>query len=415
MAEGVEVLRIGWVGLGHLGAPCAMALAKHGGHEVAGYDVKEPTVPAYEVGVDELDPDAITLAGSSADVVAASDVVFVAVQTPHAPAYGGETPTPTQRRDFEYGYLLAACRAVCDAANQQRKPITLAVVSTVLPGTCNRLIRPLLGDYVRLVYNPYFIAMGSTVADFLNPEFVLAGTDGPHDADVLRDVYEPLHDRPLFVASVESAELIKVAYNTVISTKVVIGNTFMEICEKTGADCDQVIDALTLATDRVTSAKYLRGGMGDGGACHPRDLIAMSWLAQRLDLSYDLLGGIAHAREAQTAWLADLAQQWAEQTGLDVCILGTAYKPGVPLQQGSCALLLRHILKTRQVGRIVWTYDPHANPVRLPPGQRYVYVIGCKHREFVDYEFMAGSVVLDPHGYIPDRPGVTVIRIGRKH
>lgn len=417
-------MRIGWVGLGRLGYVSALTLAKHGGHQVVGYDIQPPQMPTYEAGADELDPSMLNIAGTVAEVVAASDVVFCAVQTPHAPAYGGETPAPAERRDFEYGYLVTACRAICDAANQQAKPITLAVVSTVLPGTCSRLIRPMLGQYVTLVYQPSFIALSTTIADLLNPEFVLVGADTPDGIDTIRRVYETLHDRPVHGTTVETAELVKVAYNVIISTKVVIGNTLMEICHKTGADSDAIVDALSLATDRVISPAYLRGGMGDGGACHPRDLIAMSWLAERLDLSFDLLGQIAHAREAQTGWLADLTLGWADQTGLDICVLGTAYKPGVPLEHGSPALLLRHLLEQRlPAGRYVTTWDPFVDG-DIPPGlfdDPHVYVIGCKHRQFADYRFQPGSVVIDPHGYIADRHpllggrhGVTVIRVGRK-
>ena len=78
-----------------------------------------------------------------------------------------------------------------------------------------------------------------------------------------------VHESPVVVTSIDTAEAVKVFYNTVISAKIVIGNTIMEVCHKTGADCDAVIDALSLATDRVVSAKYLRGGMGDGGAMSP--------------------------------------------------------------------------------------------------------------------------------------------------
>lgn len=411
-------MRVGWVGLGRLGYPCALTLAKYGGHTVTGYDPRPPKLPAYEAGADQLDETAITLARSAADVVAASDVVFVAVQTPHAPAYGGETPAPAERRDFEYGYLVNAVRDVFAACRTQNRTVTVVVVSTVLPGTTNRLLRPMRPPNARLVYSPLFIAMGTTVADFLAPEFVLAGADDPADVEPVKQVYAALHNRPVVETTIETAELVKVAYNTIISAKVVAGNALMEICEKTGADCDQVVDALALATDRVISPKYLRGGMGDGGQCHPRDLIAMSWLAERLDLSYDLLGEMARAREAQTGWLADLTVRWAEQTGLDVCVLGTAYKPGVPLQQGSPALLLADLLEDRVPGRMVALHDPYADPEpghaeRLMADPR-VFVVGCKHPEFAGYGFPAGSVVLDPHGYIPDRPGVTVIRIGRK-
>lgn len=423
---------VGWLGLGRLGLPCALALQHHGGHDVLGYDIAKDRVETIlaeggdhgEVGLGELIARGpLKLAESIADVVAHADVVFVAVQTPHAPAYGGEAPMPYDRRDFEYGYLTQAVRDVCNQAFYLKRQITLVVVSTVLPGTCNKHLRGLLNKYVTLVFSPLFIAMGTTIADYLTPEFVLMGADKPEDLAPVVEVYEQLHERPAFKTSIESAELIKVAYNTVISAKVVIGNTLMEICEKTGADCDQVIDALSLATDRVISPKYLRGGMGDGGACHPRDLIAMSWLAQRLELSYDLLGQMAYAREAQSDWLADLAERWADQTGLPILILGEAYKPESALTYGSPARLLAHQLRAR--GRDISAYDPHVELAESGPTvedgityaplhQAQVFLVGCKHDAFAKYLFPLGSVVIDPHGYIPDQPGVTVIRIGRK-
>jgi UDPglucose 6-dehydrogenase len=418
---------VGFCGLGKLGFVCALTLAKHGGHDVIGYDpstrpgeiLRGEAPPPQEEGIEALLAGAdLTLASSPAQVVAATDgVVFVAVQTPHSPAYGGEQPMPEEPRDFEYQHLVQAVRDLCRAAADQAKPITIAVISTCLPGTMNRLIRPLLNEWTTLVYTPAFIAMGTTIADYLNPEFVLLGADDSRHVQPVLDIHATVHDRPAQIMGIESAELTKVAYNVVISTKIIVANALMEICHKTGADCDDVADALAAATDRVVSAKYMRGGMGDGGHCHPRDLIAMSWLAQRLDLSTDVLGYMARAREAQSGWLADLVQQWTEQTGLDVMILGKAYKPGSDLTGGSPALLLAHQLKQRGV-----TFDhrdPHTDPHPrgvddLPNRQRRVFVIATRHPVFLNYRFPPGSVVIDPHGYMPDQSGVTTIRVGRK-
>lgn len=416
-------MKVGWIGLGKLGLPCALVLADSDSHEVVGYDVSGlpqqilsgEVPPMQEQGIGKLlKIRNLRIVDSVAVVVQSADVIFVAVQTPHAPAYGGEEPMPDDRRDFEYAYLVQACRDVCQAAAKQRKAVTLVVVSTVLPGTTGRLVRPLLNRYVRLIYSPQFIAMGTTIRDFLNPEFVICGVDDEKDALVLEKVFIPLHgDNKLFVTSIETAEAIKVFYNVFISTKIVFANTVMEVCHKTGADCDQVHEALSRATERVISPKYLKGGMGDGGACHPRDLIAMSWLAQRLDLSHDMLGQMVTAREAQTRWLADLVRSYHEQTGLSVIILGKAYKPGSDLTSGSPALLLAYYLK--DVTRLQ-QWDPHVDTdtlwqVRDPA----VFVIAAQHPEFYDgMDFPQGSVVIDPFGECKDRPGVTVIRVGRK-
>jgi UDPglucose 6-dehydrogenase len=213
--------------------------------------------------------------------------------------------------------------------------------------------------------------------------------------------------------SIESAELTKVAYNCFISMKIVFANMVMEICQKTGADCDQVVDALAMATDRITSPAYMRGGMGDSGACHPRDNQAMSWLAARLDLSVDLMGYVSEAREQQSAWIADLVERWHRMSGLPVVLLGKAYKPNVSLVNGSAGLLLAHQLRDR--GLDVGHHDPFVDgnitDESLTPA---VYVVTTKHDCFTEYGIHSGSIVIDPHGYMPDRPGVTIIRVGRK-
>lgn len=412
---------IGWIGLGKLGLPCALALEFHGGHTLTGYDPSDrpgrilagdpPDWP--EPGLAEMAAASrMLLADSPAEVVKRADVVFVAVQTPHAPAYGGEIPAPAQTRDFEYGYLVQAVRLVCAAASEQRKPITLVVVSTVLPGTTNAHLRGLLNPWVTLVYSPLFIAMSTTVRDFLKPEFVLMGADRPVDTEPVQQVYATVHDRPAAVTSIGTAELVKVAYNTYITLKIGWANTMMEICHKTGADCDALVDILSMATDRLISPAYLRGGMGDAGACHPRDLIALADLERRLDISAGLFGYLARAREAQSRWLADLVRGWADLAGLPVTILGIAYKPNTTLTNGSAALLLHHDLIKAGVSAAM--YDPLITTEPAPIDKPGVYVTATRHEAFTSYQFPPGSVVIDPWGYIPDQPGVTVVRVGRK-
>ena len=411
-------MKVGWIGLGKLGAPCALVLAQH--HEVYGYDVsdwaqqviKGEIPPPQEEGIEDLlASHDLSVLPTVAAVVDASDVLFVAVQTPHAPQFGGETPLAGPPQDFEYAYLTQACRDVCNEAARQRKHITLVVVSTVLPGTTHRFIEPLLSQWVDLVYSPQFIAMGTTIADFQNPEFVICGTSSPEGAVKLGEVFGPVlgGDR-LHVCDIDTAEAIKVFYNTFISMKIVFANMVMEVCHKTGADCDGVIDGLAKATDRVISPAYLRGGMGDGGACHPRDLIALSWLAGRLGLSYDLLGEMAVAREKQAGWLAEMAQDYSDQTSHPIVIMGEAYKPGSDLTYGSPARLLAHYL----AGADPIVCDPHTRAGSHCPAGPVVAVIATRHPEFAEHKFTPGSVVLDPFGYIPDSPGVTVIRVGRK-
>jgi UDPglucose 6-dehydrogenase len=399
------VANVGWVGLGKLGGPCAAALQAYGGHTVVGYDVRGVDA-TYDF--DTLDP--VKLVTSVDDVVLGTDdLVFVAVQTPHSPDYGGDRPTPTEPREFEYAYLVNAVRAVCNAARNQEKFITLVVVSTVLPGTFDRHLRPLLNEYVQPIYHPFFIAMGTVVEDFVQPEMTIFGVDGPGVAEHVLDVYRPIHQAPAPTMTIASAELTKVAYNTFISAKIVYVNLLAELCEHTGADVDDVTDALAQANQRIISSRYMRAGMGDGGACHPRDNVALSALAQRFGLSSDLMGFLNQARDRQTLWFAHLIDHWQLLSGLPVTLLGKSYKPNVTLTDGSPALLLANVLRQRDVPFTHREFD--VNEI----SQARVFFIATMHHQYRDVPWPAGSVVIDPFGYLQlDDPRVTYVTPGRK-
>lgn len=409
---------IGWVGLGKLGLPCALALGNEGGHHIYGYDVAPNTDSRvkvknpYESGLDELSRDCLTVCFGRQQLVEMCDIVFCAVQTPHDSEYGGEVPMPTEKKDFSYNTLAAAVGPIASEAKRIKKHITLVVISTVLPGTMDRVVKPNLNEYVTLIYNPFFIAMGTTIKDFLNPEFVLIGVDNVEDATPLTELYSTIHSRSCQVMSIQSAELTKVAYNCFISMKVVFGNTVMEICDKTGADCDEVVDALSLATDRVVSPAYLRGGMGDGGSCHPRDNIAMSWLADNLELSADPFLFVSLARESQAKALADRLAYTHRSAELPVVIMGKSYKPESNLINGSPAILVAHYLN--EAGIEFDHYDHHVDVATKLPEAASVVLVGTKHDYYRTLQFPSGSIVLDPFGYIEDQEGVQVIRVGRK-
>lgn len=413
---------IGWVGLGKLGLPCAVALDA-AGHSVVGYDVsdapaeylRERNVPYREAGLPELlARHGVKTVDTIETVVEHADVVFVAVQTPHERAYDGTVPAPSTTADFEYGYLVSAVRAIADEARRQRKLIELVIVSTVLPGTFDRQLRAVCNEYVVPVYNPFFIAMGTTVADFTHPEFVLLGVDDREALGAVVGVYSALHDAPIRVVSIESAELTKVAYNVSLSAKIAMANYVGEICHKTGADADEVAESLALATDRIVSPRYMRAGMGDGGGCHPRDLIALSNLAERLQLSHDLARSLMDARELHSAWLAELTQHWSQVSRLPIVVLGKAYKPETDLTAGSPAALLVDQLATNGAELVDW-WDPHVDDVPPTHYDAAVWFVATAHSLFAEWAYPRGSVVLDPFGIVPRViDGVTVVPIGRK-
>lgn len=355
-------MKVGFVGLGKLGLPVALAI-EAAGHEVCGWDTSDAVwemlrtrkLPYIEEGAQELLEKTKLTRMEPRMLAEWADLIFVAVQTPHQPRFEGVTRLTDERADFDYTYLRDAVSSVSDAQ------CPIVVISTVLPGTMEREIVPAaFPTGHRLLYNPFFIAMGTTIPDFRNPEFVLIGTDGAWPEPLL-GLYRSIHSPgvPHFVTTIRTAELTKVAYNTFIGLKIVFANAMMELCEKTGADVDDLIDCLSLGTRRIVSPAYMRGGMGDGGGCHPRDNIALSWLAQEVGLSYDLFGEMMLARERQTEWLADLVGAYHASDWNRVEILGRAYKAGTALTVGSPATLLSNILRDDNVSHI--HTDPYAD------------------------------------------------------
>jgi UDPglucose 6-dehydrogenase len=412
-------MNIGFVGLGKLGLPCALAINKVG-HNVFGHDIN-PSVkdildnkllPYREKGAQEL-LDSHTIKWSSlSDVVSNSDIIFVPIQTPHDPKYEGVTRLPEERIDFDYSWLKAGMTSLAEEIKKQKTKKTVIIISTVLPGTIQNEIKPVLNEYIKLCYNPFFIAMGTTIDDFTSPEFVLFGVEDEEAFNNAKEFYSTIHNRPIYKCSIEEAEMIKVTYNTYITMKICLANVVMEASHKlNNINCDNVIKALSLADQRLMSPKYLSGGMGDGGGCHPRDNIALSWLAQKLDLSYDWYESLMICRENQTEWLADLIIREHQKLNLPIVILGKTFKKETNLTVGSPSILLKNILDEKQIQSIM--FDPWIDindkaPLDVPS----IYFIGTNHDLFLNYNFPSGSIIIDPWRYIQDQDGITLIKVG---
>ncbi len=174
-------MKISIIGLGKLGLPVALAIESKG-HHVIGYDLDQSVYDQVfkkklnyeEEGAEELLKTTKIQCATSLDYCVHSDIIFVAVQTPHEPPYEGITPMPSTRKDFNYNYLKQAIANLGAVITEDK---LVVIISTVLPGTIRREILPLCSKFMKIVYNPFFIAMGTTITDFLNPEFVLMGGD----------------------------------------------------------------------------------------------------------------------------------------------------------------------------------------------------------------------------------------------
>ena len=417
-------MNIGFLGLGKLGLPVALAVESKG-HNVFGTDINEitlrnirfKTLNYKEKGAQELLNNSNIQIKNIEQIVSDSDIIFVPIQTPHEEKYEGVTRIPDERKDFNYEYLKAGIKDLSDEIEKQGKDKVVVIISTVLPGTIRTHIKPILSQHVKLCYNPYFIAMGTTIDDFLNAEINLFGVDDKKAAEKAEEFYKTVNKAPFFKTTIENAELIKVGYNTFISTKIAMINTLMETCHNLpNTNIDDISRAFSLCTTRLISDKYLYGGMGDGGGCHPRDNIALSYLAKKLNVSYNWYEGIMKQRESQTDWLADLII--SEKFEMDINILGKCFKPETNLTLGSPSLLLKNILEER--GEKIKIWDPYVDSMDMKNVSKemewetkpQLFFIGTKHEAFHHFFFKEGSVVIDPFRYLKPRYGVKYIPIG---
>lgn len=402
------------VGLGKLGLPVALAIESKG-FEVYGTDVNHE-IPNYlamgitpfrEEGLEPLlDVSELQWRDSIAEIVRDANLIFVAVQTPHAPEYEGDAPIPESRADFDYSHLKAAVEEIAKECLAQDKHRVIAVISTCLPGTFKREIEPLLNDHVAYVYTPQFIAMGTVLEDYFNPEFNLIGVRDLDAACLMVDFYAAINDAPPLKTDITTAEGVKVSYNTWITAKTVIANSWGELSERLEMNFDDIHKAWSLAGKRLVSTRYMSAGMSDGGGCHPRDNIALSWLAEEVGMSHNLWEDLMAAREDYETWHAAVLLEAAEEREQPIVLLGTAFKPETDIATGSPAMLMANLLRAAGA-RFLHVDD--MNPL-LPA----VYFVATQNQRYRDYEFPKDSMVIDPFGYIPDRDGVVVKRLGRR-
>lgn len=410
-------MKVGWLGLGRLGLPCALSLAHYGRHEVIGYDVSD--TPA-RILAGEVKPHReeelprllghyakgsipFRLADSPAELATGCDAVIVAVQTPHAPEYGGDRPAPAWPADFDYRHLREAVSWFSVLARDARRTVPVIVLSTVTPGTMEREVAPVANPYTPLAYSPAFISLGTAVRDFTQPDFILSG--GTEARAAVRRLWE-FTAVTVVETSFATAELIKMASNMYDTLKITFADWIMQAAHTTGADSALVAGVLRRRKG------FPAPGMPDGGPCRPRDLVALSWLNDKLGLPYNLPAAIGSAREAHARWLADLTCHEAAKARLGVVLAGGAYKPESDLTDGSPALLVRHYVTEGYhfAGAPVKTWDV---PRERCPSKPAVFLIATRYPELGSQAWPQGSVVIDPWGIVDDQEGVRVIRVGR--
>lgn len=354
---------ISLIGLGKLGCPMVACFASRG-FRVIGVDADARKVdaiirgeaPVFEPILEETlrrCGGRLTATQGIAGAVADSDVTFLVVATPTEPGGG-----------FSLQYLLPACQEIGRTLRNKPGFHLVVVTSTVLPGSIGGAVRSTLeeasgkraGADFGLCYNPEFIALGSVIHDFLNPDFLLIGESDARSGEILEAIYKKVCENHPRVAHMNfvNAEIAKLAVNTYVTTKISFANMLARICERLPeASVDEVTSALGL--DSRIGSKYLKGAVSYGGPCFPRDNLALTALARHLGAPADIAAATDQFNRAQIQWLADLVQSNSTEKGV-VGILGLTYKPNTDVVEEAVGILLAQELAAR--GAAVIVYDP---------------------------------------------------------
>jgi len=295
--------------------------------------INEGRAPVNETGLQELieaNRSRLRATDSIEQCVRFADITFVVTATPSLP--DGR---------FSLEYILPVCEEIGRVLGRPLGKVAfhpVVITSTVMPGDTWGPIREALeaksrrkcGEEFGLAYNPEFIALGSVIRDFLNPDFVLLGASDPLTDARVASVYKRFTDAPIAAMSPVNAEITKLAINTFLCTKISYANMLLRICHNIpGADVDVVSGAVGM--DSRIGKKLLKGGTSYGGPCLPRDTKAMATLGQSLPLVIDSFN------RAQITWLADFVRQ--KRTG-PVAIAGLSYKVGTSVATESAGAAL---------------------------------------------------------------------------
>jgi UDPglucose 6-dehydrogenase len=415
------VERLSVIGLGKLGLCTASCLASKG-FCVTGVDVNKASVdlvnngktPVCEPGLQEIMDLAKGRLAATQDYEMAmreSDITFLIVPTPSRPD-----------GHFSDKYLIDALENLSLAFGKLNKKHHLFVItSTVSPGTTEGVLIPKIesvsGKRVNkdfgVCYNPEFIALGSVIRDFLNPDMVLIGESNPSAGDQLEDIYRKACDNKPYIARMSpvSAEIAKISLNCYITMKISFANTLSSVCQNVpGADVDAISRAL--GADKRVSPYYLKGGLSYGGPCFPRDNRAFAAFAENCGVDALLARATDRVNDQQMKNLAKLVLECTAQLNRrTVAVLGLSYKPKTPVIEESAAIKLVEELLGHQLR--VMVYDPLAmDNARSHFGDKIFY--GSSTREC--FSFASTCVVtsqedefkLIDESYIVNDPTVVV-------
>jgi UDPglucose 6-dehydrogenase len=355
-------MRIAMIGTGYVGLVSGACFSDFG-HVVTCIDkdtgkireLQKGKLPIFEPGLDALVASNVaagrlSFTSESAAAVRAADAVFLAVGT------------PSRRGDG-----FADLSFVYDAANEIAPEIegftVIAIKSTVPVGTNDevdaivRKLRP-NADFT-VVSNPEFLREGAAIEDFKHPDRVVVGTDDERARQIMRELYRPLfiNETPMLFTGRRSAELIKYASNAFLATKVTFINEMADLCEKCGADVQEVARGMGL--DRRIAGKFLHAGPGFGGSCFPKDIAALAAIGQRYEVPTKIVATVMAVNDARKRAMVNkvMSACGGSLHGKTIAVLGLTFKPNTDDMREAPSLVIVPSLEAQ--GARVRAYDPH--------------------------------------------------------
>ena len=413
MSHSTEREPIGVIGTGYVGLVTAAGFAELG-NDVWCIDIDEAKIeglkqgrmPIWEPGLEDLverHRGRLHFSTDLSDALEHARLLFVAVGTP--PTYSGDAD-------------LSAVHAVV-AAMPPSDRHALVMKSTVPVGT-GATIKRLFDEQgkggFRYVSCPEFLKEGSAVKDFLSPDRVVIGDDGDWAGDAVVDLYAPLN-APLVRTDIKSAEMVKLASNAFLATKISFINEIANVCEETGADVVEVAKGMGL-DDRI-GPKFLQAGIGFGGSCFPKDVTALKQLAGNSGYHFQLLNSVIEVNELQKRRvMSKLEKHLGSLVGKEIGLLGLAFKPNTDDMREASSLVLSARLQA--AGARVRAYDPvaeaearklirgvefHASAAAVADGADAVVLV-TEWPEFAELDFaalaasMRGTLLIDGRNFL---------------
>ena len=347
-------IRVAVVGLGYVGCVTGACLSSLG-HSVIGVDRDEHKVnsvlrgqaPFFEPGLEELIHENVMAGRYSAttslpEAIEAADVALICVGTPSE-----------KNGNLGLDQLRRVITEIAGTVIDRSKPLTVAIRSTVFPGTCEEIVMPILGSGVPVVSNPEFLREGVAVKDFMEPSLVVVGGNDIEAVRRVASLYNALN-APASLVSLRTAEMIKYACNAFHATKIAFANEIGALSLKLGVDAKEVMDTVCADVKLNASAAYLKPGFAFGGSCLPKDLRALVYRAGRLDLKLPLLESVLPSNEDH---LERAINTVLEVPAKRLGVVGLAFKENTDdLRESPVVSMLEQLIGK---GKDVRVFDPH--------------------------------------------------------